>query len=186
MNPQLGVTKEEDARIKSEKEPKAWDLYIKGYTYKQIAKMVDLSATTVARWIQEGRTILMKRNGNLPDEYSHVEMERLDLMLQLLMRDMGTIVETQWTWNKDKKTGEHVYKLIKEEFQRVDINIINTILKVQERRARYLNLDVAKHIEITHMTLEELVLSSYKKKEEAQLPAPVKVVDVVAEEVDDA
>lgn len=137
---------------------KAWELFINGYSVADIASEMDLHNATIRKYINDEMSRAYDRIEGMADKFVAVEAERLDVMTRALMKDLikDTVVE-------DVDADGNVIKVKRKQ---VDKDIASTLLKVQERRAKYLSLDAPERKEVTTtLSLEGLVLQSQTRLE---------------------
>ena len=188
-----GVSNKINTRKKHDLEPQVWTLYLQGLTQRKISEKLGIAQTTISNWITGRIKENEKFNNEIAKQYVHVELERLDMLMEICMKDVGRLVETTLTWSKNEE-GERDYELIEKYIDRVDVAIVDRILKIQERRARYLNLDAGTTAETLGKTLEQLILASFKQPEQlgevvdaevvAEYPTPSEEIMIIEEDED--
>lgn len=147
-----GINDRQRKAIAVEPRYEVWKLYVSGITtYRDIEELTGVPYVTVGRWIRGDIKRIASERDDLAENFLEVELIRLDKMLELLMRDVGSklIDITKSTVLEGGMQGEKIgnrkdtYLL-----ERVDVDIVDRILKVQERRAKYLALDKPRQAEL--------------------------------------
>jgi len=98
---------------KAERMPIALKLRQSGYSYRDIAKELNISLTSAWLYIKESMEELRKEVLEEADTLRQIELDRLDIMLKAL-------------WSKVEAGDEKA---------------IDRVLKIQERTSKYLGLD---------------------------------------------
>jgi len=163
-----GLSRPEAAHEKEKKALKAYEMRVNGYSGKDIAIELDISRTYVYTLINE----FVDREAVYRKELVQVEIDRLDVVIKLCMRDLE---RQEVTWVTDEDTGEKVPS----QQDRIDNQVCATLFKAQERKAKFLGLDKPQEVKHDHehtITIEDMILQSQ--------PEP-KVIDVEAKEKTD-
>lgn len=115
------MTSQLDIQISDEQALRAWKLHVQGFTYREIGEQINCSYTSVWRYIQKTLKALAEQTAAIGKDYVETELERLDKMLQ-------------------------IYTVKAEEG---DQGAATIVLRIQERRSKYLGLDAPDKKEIT-------------------------------------
>lgn len=131
----------------------AFTLYKLGFTQRQIAKQIGRSLTRVNQMIQEELRRLGRERKELGEYMLDLELRRIDdMMTGILPRAM-----------------------------KGDVHAIDRVVKLQERRARYLGLDKPERHVHAVGTLEDLVAATTPAP-----PEPPPALDAASDEKDPA
>lgn len=151
-----GVTdKMRDARS-AELKVKVWEDYKNGLTsYKDISKKYEgqVSAPTVGVWIRAELKLLAKERHDLAEDFLEAELQRLDKLLEICMEDVTTSIQLSVAYSGTRKTPSLETTLI----DRVDTQVVTAILKIMDRRSKYLALDKGDEKEKNEFDLAELI-----------------------------
>jgi len=157
--------------VQIETKYKSWDMLCEGYTIKQVCEKLKLTSDQVHIQIRRART---HNVGNTIDDkrefYSELEVARLDLLQSMLMAKVNATVETAWQFKKGRKVEEGEepefpdYRFVAAEVEKLDLQIVDRILAIMDKRAKYLGLYQATEVNHTARTLEDIVLSSFRAK----------------------
>lgn len=90
-------------------------LRVQGYSYAQIAEVMQVDPSTASKWVKDGLAASKAATEELASEVLQLELDRLDVMLKLCMQ---AIAEG-------------------------DTGAVEKALKIQARRTAYLGLDAA-------------------------------------------
>jgi predicted transcriptional regulator len=124
---------------KQELKPKAWALYKKGYTYREIGKLIGRSRTIVGEYINEELTRLTKEYQDIAADYVRSEIESLEDLEKVL----NARIEEDST----------------------DDGAISQLIKIKERKAKYMALDQPTKVEHSgSIVLEDLVHGEKEEK----------------------
>lgn len=144
-----GITdKVRDASM-AQKRYDVWKYYVNGTTqFRELAKKAGVSRSTAQRWIKGDLKRIAQDRDDLTENFLEVELVRLDTLLELLMRDVGRKLIDVWEPREiEVKSGEgkSYTKTVSEKtthlLERVDVDIVDRILKVQKAREGYLALN---------------------------------------------
>ena len=116
---------------------KAWKLYLAGKSYREIGRELNLSHGRIFQFVKETLDVLEKERLEIGMKYVGTEIERLDKMLKILEPKMVD----------------------------GDIAALQMVVKIQERRAKYLALDSPAKVEHSgSICLEDLVCGGKEDK----------------------
>ena len=129
MANQDGEGKGQEA-IKAELKVKVWELFKKGYTYREMAKLVGRSRSVVGVYIKE--------------ELRSLAGETKQIVSDIVERELQTLDDLDKEWLPKALSGDPCAAAL--------------VLKFQERRSKYLALDQpTKHEHSGVLVLEDLV-----------------------------
>lgn len=155
-----------------------WQCYVRGMTdYRLIEKKTGVPKSTAERWIKEDIAIVAKERLDLAENFVEAELQRLDMLLEVCMRDVThrlvDVIETEIV--KGPRGGKRAVSTKKTHLlERVDVDIVDRILRIQERRAKYLALDQPIRSEVKHeFDLAELINAAIALEE----GSPSKTID---------
>lgn len=122
-----------------EKKNEVWELYVKGWSYRKIAQHMGISRNTIGPWLAETMAELAEERKKYAKDYLEKEMKILDDLTEV--------------WKEKGECG--------------DPQAAEILIKIQNRRSRYLGLDAPEKREITGaITLGDLVTGVKKTPEE--------------------
>jgi len=114
---------------KAELKKKAYQLRIAGLSYRKIGEQLGINFQTAFNYVKETLDNLRRDCTELAETYRDMELVRLD--------EMQTAIYT---------------KILKG-----DLNAIDRLLRVMERRSRLLGLDAPKQIEVDSKTIDIVI-----------------------------
>lgn len=158
---------------------RAWKLRIEGWSIPEIANEMDLPVHIVRDNISKARRASVpETTESMAKLMGEIELARLDHLQKLLMEDLTTTIDTMWKFKKAKNKGDFPdHEFVAESIKRVDLKVVDRILAIMDKRAKYMGLYQAQEVNHNHKTLEEIVLLSFKSPEELE---EGKVIDVEA------
>lgn len=153
-----GVTDRMRSASAAELQLKVWQAYVGGCTdYRMLEEKTGVPRSTAHRWIQGDLKRLASEREDLAENFLEVELQRLDTILDLLMRDVGrklidvTVSEvvggitlTDEKGEESKVGGKVANRKDTHLIERVDVDIVDRILKVQAQREKLLGLNAPK------------------------------------------
>lgn len=156
-----GVSDKQRDAITAENKVKVWDMYVNGCTNQtKIAEAVGVPRSTVGRWLRDDLKQFADDNKELVEHHAQLDLKRMDKLLQILMRDVGTRLIDLKTSSigEDKDGGGRVLNKVETHLlERVDVDIVDRIMKILERRAKQLGTDAKKDDEKNPFDLGELL-----------------------------
>ena len=136
----------------------AFDMFIQGYSYRQIEDEIGISKSSAQRYVESVLNEGLMERLTKSDEYIQLEVERMDFVLKSLMKDLQTSIQLDFIEEEGKR------KRVVVQVDRTDHQIANTILKLMERRSKLLGLDKKDGKEDGNFSLEDLILAAMQPK----------------------
>jgi transposase-like protein len=137
--------------VTAEFQVQAWRLYVNGCTdFNVLSQKIGVANSTLRRWIKQDIARLNAERGDLTENYVEVELQRLDIILEMLMKDVSTKlidVHTSEVVEGPRGGKTAVIKKITHLLNRVDLEVVDRILKIQSQREKLLGLNAPKQKE---------------------------------------
>jgi hypothetical protein len=122
----------------------AWKLYVLGWTYREIAAEINMSAAQVCNYINDTIKEIAEENKISGKDYIKAEIERLDMMLKYWM---PKVQDNPEAIGNPADTATH------------------NVIKIMERRTKYLGLDQPAQVEHSGtVSLVDMITQSMGKK----------------------
>ena len=131
---------------------KAFDMYLMGKGYREIAKELDcgVSHVTIFNWVKKELKFSVKNRIGMADEHIETEAHRLDHIIKLTMRDIEKSIETNYDYETQKMRVAQIKK--------VDPAMAKIIMEAIKLKVNLFGMAKPQKIEVTNkMDLSELV-----------------------------
>lgn len=125
--------------VREQRRAQVLELYLHGKTLRFIAKEVGISKSQAHNDLKHELAALKAKREDLAEGIMQAELERLDKLLDMLIRDLEKKIEISG-YGDNTET---------EVIEKIDPVLANLIIKVMDRRAKYLGLNAPEKREHT-------------------------------------